>query len=1197
LKKLLLLFTTLIAGAAALFGAPAAITDLQVSEAASGFRHVGLEWTVPFDAAASTTPAYYQIRVSTICDMDTEAKWNANSGVTTPPYRIIFSTGGITAGEKNMYVVPGLDNGQQYFFAIKSSTDNATWSAVDTVSPRPSKTPFNATPGAVGNHNYEDGAKVPTITPALSWSVPSAGSDDAAYGDAICSYTVELSRYADFSTKIEKTGITAAGWTTSPLTENASYYWRVRAYDLANTCWAVPVVRSFSVDAVNEAPAPFALVSPVGSVIVTTRRPVFQWNATSDPDPDPATNPGARFTYTLVYSTAADFSAAVSSAGLSVTQYAPSADLEENATCYWKVYAVDDTACTTMATSTGTVRIDASDEAPLTFELAVPAAASKVLVSTPTLSWSSTGDPNPSNTLTYKVLYSSSDPALDTCASAGGLTQTQYITPALQEDATYWWRVQAVLHGSLAIAQTPIRTFFVDAAHSQPIPFDLVASSGVVATARPAFTWQSSGDPGGDPVSYVLQYSTAADFSVMTTTAGLTATTYTPAADLDENRTYYWRVRAETPYGQTRASNQTWTVAVDAVAAPPQSFALLAPADGAAVTYLRPTFVWQDTADLDPSDPAVTYTLFYSTMANFAVQTQVAGIAVSSYTVPGTLVNGTTYYWKVRALSTRGESTDATGSWQFVAANQAPGAFAALSPAGALSANTVTFTWATSGDPEGDALSYTLIYSSAADFGTAVSSAGLTATHCTLPGFAENRTYYWYVTALDAWDNARPSAQTLSFSVNAVNEPPQPFALTAPAAGTRVTTAYPALSWQAATDPDPGDTVTYTLWLSRNADFAGRTAVSGLTATAYTPATALTSDTTWYWKIIAVASDGLETAAAPGSFFVGQSLRLPAPETFAAALGVDGASAALSWSAVTTDIDGAALNEIAGYRIYKSYDFDGLFTGSPVVSVAPGTLAWTDTDVRSLPVYYLVRAYTLAGKEGRASAAQKVADADSETMNYTDDRGLTLSYRPQSAAGAAVTLTRRNADETNGVVGSYTITVTRDGQAVPGFVFAQPATIAFKLPQAAAAVRRAPAPTAGYAVYWFNGVAWVSLGGQVVNGQLTVQSPYPGRYQLRAVARAGAFSVLKVWPKIITPNGDGVNDEFNLTFENPAGDRVEGRIYDISGSRVGRMEFKNDFWVFWDGREETGGAAPSGMYLYQVTVGDHVYNGTAVVAR
>ena len=71
-----------------------------------------------------------------------------------------------------------------------------------------------------------------------------------------------------------------------------------------------------------------------------------------------------------------------------------------------------------------------------------------------------------------------------------------------------------------------------------------------------------------------------------------------------------------------------------------------------------------------------------------------------------------------------------------------------------------------------------------------------------------------------------------------------------------------------------------------------------------------------------------------------------------------------------------------------------------------------------------------------------------------------------------------------------------------------------------------------------------------------------------------------------------------MAYENPADQRVEGKIFDINGRFVGRMaqgSIENS--LEWDGRDTGGGYAPKGVYLYQLESAGKIINGTIVVAR
>jgi hypothetical protein len=91
---------------------------------------------------------------------------------------------------------------------------------------------------------------------------------------------------------------------------------------------------------------------------------------------------------------------------------------------------------------------------------------------------------------------------------------------------------------------------------------------------------------------------------------------------------------------------------------------------------------------------------------------------------------------------------------------------------------------------------------------------------------------------------------------------------------------------------------------------------------------------------------------------------------------------------------------------------------------------------------------------------------------------------------------------------------------------------------------------------------------------------------------------VKLSPKIITPNGDGINDVANFIFTNPNNETVEGMIFDLSGSVVKDGLVQNsDTSLIWDGRDDSGSCVSGKVYMYQIKIGGKVFNGTVVVAK
>lgn len=97
----------------------------------------------------------------------------------------------------------------------------------------------------------------------------------------------------------------------------------------------------------------------------------------------------------------------------------------------------------------------------------------------------------------------------------------------------------------------------------------------------------------------------------------------------------------------------------------------------------------------------------------------------------------------------------------------------------------------------------------------------------------------------------------------------------------------------------------------------------------------------------------------------------------------------------------------------------------------------------------------------------------------------------------------------------------------------------------------------------------------------------------------GGITLLEVTPRIITPNGDNFNDKAFFKFDTSlTGIPFTAAIYDISGAKIsGLMLDDTEKSLTWDGKDQSGKAVPSGIYIYQINVGQKTASGTVVVAR
>jgi len=111
-----------------------------------------------------------------------------------------------------------------------------------------------------------------------------------------------------------------------------------------------------------------------------------------------------------------------------------------------------------------------------------------------------------------------------------------------------------------------------------------------------------------------------------------------------------------------------------------------------------------------------------------------------------------------------------------------------------------------------------------------------------------------------------------------------------------------------------------------------------------------------------------------------------------------------------------------------------------------------------------------------------------------------------------------------------------------------------------------------------------------------------GRFQIRVASHApttSQISLTRVYPRIITPNGDGWNDKAIFQFDNPQLLPLTGHIYDITGASVAELKAGPNpaSTLEWDGKDSKGTVVPAGIYVYSVDESGTIETGTVVVAR
>jgi hypothetical protein len=275
---------------------------------------------------------------------------------------------------------------------------------------------------------------------------------------------------------------------------------------------------------------------------------------------------------------------------------------------------------------------------------------------------------------------------------------------------------------------------------------------------------------------------------------------------------------------------------------------------------------------------------------------------------------------------------------------------------------------------------------------------------------------------------------------------------------------------------------------------------------------------------------------------------------------------------------------------YRLFSFNSLgFSSNPVTISSLGEFNYFMDDCVSRLVMDNPTATNLAG-----------------SSNGIGDIRLLSKRRPQDVGNGVYQSVEWEAS-LDGVTAMKNYTLGKPASMVLGFNMVNGAPVADTAPAGgfsplAAAAAGPAASVSDLGVYWFNGLQFQKMYGKVdpVSQSVRVDSPNLGIYQIRAQARAAGavFDVSNLSSRVITPNGDGLNDTVIFTYD-PGPNNVvpTGKIFDLRGSQVADMVpgiVPNT--LTWNGFMN-GIPVRSGVYVYRITGDGKTFTGTIVVAR
>ena len=696
-------------------------------------------------------------------------KWNAVSGAAKyEVYRarskngdyIKYSTVTGTSYTNTSYI----ENGNTYYYKVRALDANGTagaWSSVVSVT-------------------YKQTLPAPTVTggndaqgrPTLTWKVVTGAAK----------YEVYRARSKD-GDYIKYSTVTGTSYTnTSYIESGSTYYYKVRALDANGTAGAWSSIVSVTYKQTLSAPTVTGGNDSQG-------RPTLKWNAVTGAAKYEVYRARSRSGEYIKYST------------VTGTSYTNTSYIENGNTYYYKVRALK---------SDGTAGAWSS----------IVAVTYKQTLSAPAVTGGNDAQGRP--TLTWKAVTGAAKYEVYRARSKDGdyikystVTGTSYTnTSYIENGNTYYYKVRALKSDGTAGAWSSV----VSVTYKQTLSAPAV-TGGNDAQGRPTLTWNAVS--GAAKYEVYRARSKDGTYTKYSTTTG---TAYTNSSYLTSGATYYYKVRALGANGNAGPYSAVVSVTC--------RLKLTAPSvTGGTDAQGRPTLKWNAVSG------AAKYEVYRARSMNgdYVKYSTVTG---TSYTNTSYLANGTTYYYKVRALGSDGSygpySTPVSVTYK------AP--FGAPLVTGSKdSQGRPALKW----DKVTDAAKYE-VYRARSKDGTYSLMSTQSATGYTNTSYLANgTTYYYKVRALKANGTASAYSSVVTITYGTVPTPAAPAMRSAKADSAGIT-----VSWDTA-----ANAVTYNVYRTADAGSSWTQVASSVKGTSYKDTT-VKKGVKYGYKVRGVASDG-----------------------------------------------------------------------------------------------------------------------------------------------------------------------------------------------------------------------------------------------------------------------------------------------------------------------------------------------------
>jgi PKD repeat protein len=575
--------------------------------------------------------------------------WDASELGDLAGYKLYFDTdssgypygNSIDVGNVASYSLSNLALGTTYYLAITTyDTDgNESWFSNEVVGVTRILGVQDLTIGV-----SEDRMHIIDHAPMISFDYyDSMGEEQTSYQIQVSVDSLSITPGDIWESGIVNSDTTNVQYAGNELMDGNMYYLRVRA--ASGDFWSNWNHLSFRM---NSKPTVPILVSPINNQVTTTPTILSVLNSADAEDDN--------ITYSFNVFEDATMETRLDSVigippGQDTTKWQIGFSLPDNGQYFWNVTANDGFENSNLS-EVGSFLLNTDNNPPDLFSLSMPMVNTSVQTLSPVFSWQVANDPDPVDTIKYRLLLDTPAPGVEVYEIG---TDTSFVIPnQLLDNTQYFWQVIASdLLGFQTSNEGGYQTFFVNISNDPPTLSTLIAplQGSIQTDIRPNFYWSEANDPDPfDHVIYSIEWWPINETDVMFI-EDVDTNTFTPEYDLSDNSKFGWRVTVKDIEGLSSMTDSSYFF-TDAFPEPPLAFSTVYPENNAQGLGTSIDFVWNKTIDPDPLDE-VSYQLVYGTDWQDSSTYVFSDITIDT-SISILVDNNNQYYWIVVARDADG---------------------------------------------------------------------------------------------------------------------------------------------------------------------------------------------------------------------------------------------------------------------------------------------------------------------------------------------------------------------------------------------------------------------------------------------------------------------------------------------------------------------------------------------------------------